>query len=351
MKEITHKTERLFLRPIRPGDENAIHEYAGDKTITMMMFLPNDTFEETKEFVKNAVDDWQKEEPKDLEFAVEYQGKLIGGVDLTFYEDRKCAEIGYILHKDYRGRGFGTEASTGLKEIAFTKLGLEKIVAHCDVNNKASLRTMQNIGLKIVSDDGKRTYPKTGIVSGEYKCELNNYYPPILESQRLILRPLYIADLPHVFKWTGDPEVARFMIYPQYNSTADGLLWMAGLYKEEKQLDYGFVLKETGELIGSGGMYYQKMGGKRDLDDTWGIGYNLRHDVWGKGIATEAMETILNYARKNFEVKKIGGTFALENNGSRRVMEKLGMTFLRDSEYTKLDGSATFKAKTYIRVF
>ncbi|MBO7638786.1 MAG: GNAT family N-acetyltransferase [Treponema sp.] len=351
MKEITHKTEHLLLRPLRFGDEKAIHEYAGDKSITMMMFLPNDTFEETKEFVKNAVDEWQKDVPENLEFAVEYQGKLIGGADLEFYEDRKKVELGWILHKDYRGRGLGTETAMALKEIAFTKLGLEKVVAHCDINNKCSLRTMQNIGLKITSDNGERTYPKTGKKSLEYRCELSNYYPTVIESERMILRPLFDADMQAIFKWTGDPEVTRYMIYPQYNSTADGLLWMAGLYKEEKQLDYGFVLKETGELIGSGGMYYQKMGGKRDLDDTWGIGYNLRRDALGKGIATEAMETILNYARKNFEVKKIGGTFALENNGSRRVMEKLGMTFLRDSEYTKLDGSATFKAKTYIRVF
>ena len=41
------KTKRLKLRPIQTGDETEIHEYAGDKDITMMFFLPNDTFEET----------------------------------------------------------------------------------------------------------------------------------------------------------------------------------------------------------------------------------------------------------------------------------------------------------------
>ena len=46
------KTERLILRPIRIGDENEIHEYAGDTEITMMFWLPNETFEETADFVK-----------------------------------------------------------------------------------------------------------------------------------------------------------------------------------------------------------------------------------------------------------------------------------------------------------
>ena len=50
MKKIELKTERLTLRPIQPGDENQIHEYAGDKEITMMFWLPNDTFEETVDF-------------------------------------------------------------------------------------------------------------------------------------------------------------------------------------------------------------------------------------------------------------------------------------------------------------
>ena len=60
---------------------------------------------------------------------------------------------------------------------------------------------------------------------------------------------------------------------------------------------------------------------------------------------------IIEYARSRFEIKEIYGTFAAENNGSRRVMEKLGMTFFEDCEYTKFDGSRTYKAKTYRKIF
>ena len=48
--KIEIKTERLTLRPVQLGDETEIHEYAGDKEITMMFWLPNDTFEETADF-------------------------------------------------------------------------------------------------------------------------------------------------------------------------------------------------------------------------------------------------------------------------------------------------------------
>ena len=59
-------TKRLTLRPIQLGDEAQIHEYAGDKDITMMFFLPNDTFEETCEFVKRNVAEWQSEDQTDF---------------------------------------------------------------------------------------------------------------------------------------------------------------------------------------------------------------------------------------------------------------------------------------------
>lgn len=63
------------------------------------------------------------------------------------------------------------------------------------------------------------------------------------------------------------------------------------------------------------------------------------------------MKKILEYALSTKDVKVIAGTFAVENIGSRRVMEKLGMTYLEDTEYTKFDDSETFKVQTFFRKF
>ena len=167
---------------------------------------------------------------------------------------------------------------------------------------------------------------------------------PVLETERLILRPLTIDDLQAIFKWAGDLRVNKYMIYPLYKNPEDGLEWIESLYEDEKKLDYGFVLKSTGELIGSGGLYYHE-----DIDG-WSIGYNIAYDHWHNGYTPEAITRILKYAQKKYGVHVLAGTFAVDNNGSRRVMEKLGMTFYEDTEYTKLDGSETFKAKTYKKV-
>lgn len=168
---------------------------------------------------------------------------------------------------------------------------------------------------------------------------------PVLETERLILRPLTIDDLQAIFKWAGDSRVNKYMIYPLYKNPEDGREWLESLYEDEKKLDYGFVLKSTGELIGSGGLYYHQ-----DID-VWSIGYNIAYDHWHNGYTPEAIKLILEYAQEKYGVKVLTGTFALDNIDSRRVMEKLGMTFYEDTEYSKLDGSQTFKAKTYRRVF
>ena len=74
---------------------------------------------------------------------------------------------------------------------------------------------------------------------------------PTLETERLILRPLTVEDRDAIFKWTGDPRVNKYMIYPLYKKAEEVVDWVSTLYEDEKKLDYGFVLKSTGELIGA----------------------------------------------------------------------------------------------------
>ena len=167
---------------------------------------------------------------------------------------------------------------------------------------------------------------------------------PVLETERLILRPLTMDDLDAVYVWASDPRVNKYMIYPLYKNKEDGVEWLESLYKDEDKKDFGFVLKETGELIGSGGIYYHPNRG------LWSIGYNLRYEYWNRGLTTEAMKKIIEWGRETLGIKEIAATFAVDNIGSRRVMEKLGMTFLEDHDYAKLDGSETFTAKTYSMV-
>ena len=115
---------------------------------------------------------------------------------------------------------------------------------------------------------------------------MSKIYPPVLETSRLILRPLTLDDVNSCFKWTSDPRVNKYMIYPLHKSTEDTAAWINMLYENENNIDYGFVLKETGALIGSGGIYKKE-------NDEWMIGYNLSFYYWNQGYTTEAISKII----------------------------------------------------------
>ena len=145
--EIT--TKRLTIRPVRIGDEKEIHEYAGDQSLTMMYFLPNETFEETAEFVKENADEWESADQTNFEFVILLEGRIIGGCDcdLGHSKDRSYATLGWIINKNYRNRGYASEAASAILDFAFENLNISKVYAQCDINNPASYGVMRRIGI------------------------------------------------------------------------------------------------------------------------------------------------------------------------------------------------------------
>ena len=78
-----------------------------------------------------------------------------------------------------------------------------------------------------------------------------------VETQRMILRPFVPEDYEEAFKWCGDPKVNTYMIYPLYTKAEDVRTWLESRNLDDPDnYDLGFELKETGELIGSGGLVY-----------------------------------------------------------------------------------------------
>ena len=167
-----------------------------------------------------------------------------------------------------------------------------------------------------------------------------------IETERLILRTVTVDDAEAIFVWASDPDVNKFMIYPLHENSDVTREWLKTRDINGKdEFDLGFVLKDTGELIGQGGLVYHE-----DLD-AWTVGYNLRKEYWGQGLVPEAIQAIIDCVDKEKGIRVIAGEFAKDNIKSKRVMEKLGMTYWKDAQYSKLDGSVTFDSCIYIREF
>ena len=167
-----------------------------------------------------------------------------------------------------------------------------------------------------------------------------------IETEHLILRNLTVEDAEAVFLWCGDPKVNRFMIYPLYKDVEEVKIWIESRDPDNPDdYNYGFVRKDTGELIGEGGLVYQP---EREI---WTMGYNLRADQWRKGYTVEAIEAIIEFIQKSRQITSIAAKVASDNHRSIRVMEKLGMVPVGETIYEKADKSEVFQAKIYRRVF
>jgi ribosomal-protein-alanine N-acetyltransferase len=177
----------------------------------------------------------------------------------------------------------------------------------------------------------------------------------ILQTQRLILRPLNFSDAEVAFSgWTGDVEVAKYVSWLPHHSIEETIEWLKEI--EWKQKDdgtfaandnyiWGFVLKETGKLFGSGGLIWE------ESYQLFQIGYNIKKPHWNCGYTTEAMKTVLDFAAKNLGIKKLAARCAKENLASAKVIEKLGFIHEKDDVTHHVDGNRHFDSSVYFLDF
>ncbi len=165
-------SERLVLRPLQESDLDTVHSYASDKVITRyMMNLPNDSLEESRQFISDAVVQWNSNIPEFYEFAIVLNGKQIGGVCLYRTEQWNRGELGWILSAERHGKGYAFEAAKAVIELA-KRLNLDSVFARCDARNKPSENLMKRLGMTLVNDSGIRFYQKKNETAGELTYEL-----------------------------------------------------------------------------------------------------------------------------------------------------------------------------------
>ncbi len=94
------KTDRLILRPLCLRDLKTVHEYACDLENTKyMLFLPNETEQETESFLRSVEQEWHQEHPSSFEFAIVLDDVQKGAISISVDEILNQGEIGWILNK------------------------------------------------------------------------------------------------------------------------------------------------------------------------------------------------------------------------------------------------------------
>ena len=145
------ETEHLLLRPVTLDDAEAMFEYASDRENTRYTFQTNQSLEETKNniaqfYLTNPLGRWGIE--------LKDNGKFIGTIDLHKIDSvLKKAAIGYIINKKYWNQELTTEANRAVIELAFEKIGMNKLTALHDKDNPASGKVMEKSGMSFSHEE------------------------------------------------------------------------------------------------------------------------------------------------------------------------------------------------------
>lgn len=149
----------------------------------------------------------------------------------------------------------------------------------------------------------------------------------ILETPRLILREFRPDDVDALALTLSDAETMRF--YPSPFDRAgveDWIFHNRVRYRRDGHGLWAMILKSSGELIGDCGLTFQDAGGTNEIE----IGYHVRRDLWGRGLATEVARACRDYGFAHMPVERLISLIRPENMASRRVAEKNGMAVWKE---------------------
>ena len=155
----------------------------------------------------------------------------------------------------------------------------------------------------------------------------------ILETARLVLREFVPEDADALARVISDPETMRH--YPAPCDWAGVEQWI-----ERNRHRYGndgvglwaMVLKATGEMIGDCGITRQQVEG----ESLYEIGYHLRRDHWGQGLATEAAVACREWGFAHLGGDRLISLIRPENIPSQRVAERNSMTIWKEVDWRGL---------------
>ena len=167
-----------------------------------------------------------------------------------------------------------------------------------------------------------------------------------IKTERLILRPFDLSDSKRVQELAGDIKIAETTLnvpYPYEDGMAES--WIAtheNNFNSGNGIIYAIVKKDTRELIGTVSLM-----GIKNIHKKAELAYWIGAPYWGNGYCTEACQSIIEFGFKNVNLNKIYALSFVDNIGSWRVMEKLGMEYEGTRREDVIKNGIAINARSY----
>jgi RimJ/RimL family protein N-acetyltransferase len=149
-------------------------------------------------------------------------------------------------------------------------------------------------------------------------------YPVELVGERIVLREVVPDDLGAALVFAADPEVTRYLPFEPQSPTEEAAAIEAMVAEaridDRDQYDLAAVLRSTGELVGMG-----RIGLTPRQHLAGDIGYLLRRDCWGQGLATEIASLLVAFGFRDLGLHRVWAGHHPANAASGRVLQRIGM--------------------------
>jgi ribosomal-protein-alanine N-acetyltransferase len=147
---------------------------------------------------------------------------------------------------------------------------------------------------------------------------------PRLQGKRVCLRAPVAEDADAVFALFGDPDVMRYWSRPPMTSRSEAEGLIAEIldgFSQRTILNWMVVSRQDDALIGTCALFRVDARHRRAE-----IGYSLRRDHWGRGLAAEAVSLMLDWSFRTLALHRVEADIDPRNDGSRRLLERLGFS-------------------------
>ena len=170
---------------------------------------------------------------------------------------------------------------------------------------------------------------------------------PILTTERLVLRPVTVDDLPLMIELNNDPVVMALVRGRAVTAQETADEWR---HRLERQSDPARGLGYWAGFEGSALVGWWSASSFEGRPEMSGVGYRLTAASWGRGLATEGARVMVDQAFARPEIDRVFASTMAANASSRRVLEKLGMAHTaswaargKDEVPGRLDGEVGYE--------
>ena len=153
-KKATIKTPRLIIKPITSIDEERLMDILINEEIAKTFMLPEfKNREDSRKLAQKIITNSDINNHEHLEYGIYLDDVLIGTINDVGFNDEEI-EVGYLIHPDYQGHGYATEAVRAII-CELREMGFHKVSAGFFVENTASYCVMEKCGMHLtdVSDE------------------------------------------------------------------------------------------------------------------------------------------------------------------------------------------------------